>query len=255
MPGKQFRRRIDFSRSDQDRIAFGMAGTAVVSQNAGMILLMGDVLGHRAGNQVYRCVLPIDRDGKIGFGRLVALGKKALMDDQLRPVRQLSRGFAVSAVYAANLHSVHFQNGILCQIDVADRVNAANTRTGAGADMLFLIEHMGALFYKKPVDTVVAGFFLTVGMDAAAGDNGDMGALSHIKIVVYQIVDVAVGHAGRDVDGFILGLRRYMDHKARRSFFRFDPDMLGGLPSGSGAIHTDIVSAAECAFPVGNKSQ
>ncbi len=113
------------------------------------------------------------------------------MDDQLRPVRQLSRGFAVSAVYAANLHSVHFQNGILCQIDVADRVNAANTRTGAGADMFPDRAH------GRPFSTKNRWIPLWRASSSPSEWTPQPATMVtwrplHIKIVVYQIVDIAV---------------------------------------------------------------
>ena len=58
------------------------------------------------------------------------------MDNQPRPICQLSSGFSICTVNAANLHRIHFQYSVLGQMDVADRVNAADTRAGTGADML-----------------------------------------------------------------------------------------------------------------------
>ena len=46
MSGKQFRRGIDFAGPNQNCVTFGMASTAVVAQNPGMILLPGIALGH-----------------------------------------------------------------------------------------------------------------------------------------------------------------------------------------------------------------
>ena len=99
------------------------------------------------------------------------------------------------------------------------------------------------------------GLFLAVGMNTAAGNDGDMGTFAHVEIVVDQIVDITVSYTGRNVNRFVLGLRRNMDHKTGSPFFGFNLNVFGGLPSGAGPILADIVCAVEYPFPVGNKPQ
>ena len=65
------------------------------------------------------------------------------------------------------------------------------------------------------MDAVVLGILLAVRMDAAARDDDDIRIFADVEIVVNQVIHIAVGDAGRDIDGFALGVRLDDDVDAR----------------------------------------
>ena len=97
--------------------------------------------------------------------------------------------------------------------------------------MFFLVNDFGTLSDEKAVDTVVAGFFGTVGMDATACYDDNVGTVLNDEVIVYNIMDTAVCDAGRNVYGFLFILAADVDINTGLVFFGCDLNVLGRLGS------------------------
>ena len=59
------------------------------------------------------------------------------------------------------------------------------------------------------MNAVMLRAFLPVGMPAASGHNRDIGAFTDIKVVVYQIIHIAVRDARGDINSLSIGTGFY----------------------------------------------
>ena len=96
------------------------------------------------------------------------------------------------------------------------------------------------------------GLLLVVGMDAAARDDDDVGAVLDQKIVVNQVMHAAAGDAGGDIHRLLLRAGADANDDSGVVGLGFDFDVLGGLPAGAAAVLADIEGALENAVPFGN---
>lgn len=85
---------------------------------------------------------------------LPSLGQDTFADEQLCARFKGGLGLADRAVYAADLHRIHFENSVSFQFRLGDGVNAADA-VAAGADVLFHIFDMCAAREEETMDAVV----------------------------------------------------------------------------------------------------
>ena len=92
-------------------------------------------------------------------------------------------------------------------------------------------------------------------MHAAARYNGNVGALTDIKIVVHQVVHVAVGDTSGNINLFTGSARLNPDIDTGFIGFGDNLHIAGGFPSGTGAVLPNIVSAVGFPEQIGNHFQ
>ena len=96
---------------------------------------------------------------------------------------------------------------------------------------------------------------LVLGVHAAASHDGHVRAFPHIKIVIDQVVDVPLRHAGRDINRFPLRARADVDHQPRCVGFGLDLDIVSGLAAGALAVFPNIERAFKGAGKIRNHSE
>ena len=113
---------------------------------------MGVPTRYGARHNVRAAVLAVELHLEFRYCVLVAVGHDTLAYDYLRTLVKHRGGAPGRAIDSAELHRVHLKIGILLEIRVSYRVDPAKPRALAGADVLFQIQHPGALFQKKAVE-------------------------------------------------------------------------------------------------------
>ena len=181
----------------------GMAGTLVVSIDHGGEYLNGIALGHGTGNDVGTAVHTVQIHAEIGLGTLFLMGHDLLMDLQLCAVGQFARGVADGIVDTLDLSGLHLHVGVFRHLDLCGGVHDASAGTGAFSIVLLNVFDFGVLADMEAVNSVMTGFLTAAVGDAAAGDDSDVAVLSHIKVIVYQILDAGLGDDHRDMDGLV----------------------------------------------------
>ena len=83
-------------------------------------------------------------------------------------------------------------------------------------------------------------------MDAAAGHDGHVAVLTHVKVVVDQILQPGLGDDDGDVNGLVFRTGLDEDINAGLVLFFDNVDVGAGLAAVSLAVETDVVS------PLGN---
>ena len=237
---QQFRRRVDLAVADQDGVALGVTGAAVVAIDLGAVFLVGMILGDRTGDQIHSAVFAVQRDLEVGLRILAALGHDRFLDDQLRIILKVTPGLSVRVVHAADLGGLHGELRAFAKVHFRHRIDDALARPLTGANVLFLIEDFRILIQHEVVDTVVAGVILAVRVHAAARDDHNVRPFADMEIIVDQVVDMASGDAGRDVDLFSLRKGIDVDIQSLAAFFGLDAHMLGGFSPRALAVRTDI---------------
>ena len=109
--------------------------------------------------------------------------------------------------------------------------------------MLFHIADAGVLAYEEAVDAVVLAVLVAAVVDAAAGDDGHVGALADIKVVVHDLGQTAFGHDHGDVHALALRARFDADLQAAHVGLGDDLDIHGGLAAGGSAVGADVIGA------------
>lgn len=99
--------------------------------------------------------------------------------------------------------------------------------------------------------TIVAG----CGVHTAASDNGHVGAVTHKKVVVNQIINISVSHTGGNGNAFAFCAGQNADIQAGDVGFGFYFNMRGGLPPCALAVFTNVERAVERAGPVRNDAE
>ena len=100
------------------------------------------------------------------------------------------------------------------------------------------------------MDTVVARGLGAVAVHAAAGYYSYVGTLADEEIVVDQVVNVGVCHAGGDIDSLALCAGLHRDVYSGLVRFGINSDVLGIFSSGAGGILPDIIRAPESGHAV-----
>ena len=95
--------------------------------------------------------------------------------------------------------------------------------------MLLYVFEPGPRAEVEPVDAVVLAGIAAVVVDAAAGNDGDVGVLPDFKVVVDHVVDTAFGDHHRDVSNLPFGAGFDFDVNAGNADFRGDGDVVGGV--------------------------
>ena len=135
-------------------------------------------------------------------------------------------------------------------IRVSYRVDPAKPRALAGADVLFLIQHLRSLLQEKAVYAVVARGLGAVAVNSAACDYRNVGALADEEIVVNQVVNVGMGNACGNVYRFPLSAGLDPDVDSGLVRFGLYRDVFRVLPAGAHAVLANIVRALESGHAV-----
>ena len=91
--------------------------------------------------------------------------------------------------------------------------------------------------------TVMFGILRAAVIDAAACDDGHVGAFADEKVVVNHFGEAALRHDNWNMHALALRARAYADFKAAHIGLGDNLDIRGGLASGGLAVGTDVVRA------------
>ena len=217
---------------------------------------MGMVFGHRARNQIAARSLAVDFHIKTSGGLMLAFGKQPFPHQQTGVLGQLGLCRPVRPVHAADLDAFHLHLSSGGNFNIGLGVNHPSAGALACANVLFNIDGPGVFSDEKPVDAVVPRLLFPFGMDAAAGNNGNVGAFADVKIVVDQVVYPALGDAGRDIGRLSFGPRRHDDIDARLVRFRLNANILRGPATGAQTVLSDVIRGVfRFAHPAGHNVQ
>ena len=197
-----------------------------------------------SGNEIRARILALQNDAEVGFGFFIAVGHDPFAYDDLCRRTEYGARRSGSIVHAAELNRIHRQNRSFGKLRVRDRIDPFDPFSASGSDVFFQIQNPCVLCKDKPVNAVMAGLSVVFGMHAASCNDGDVGVFSNIKIVVYEIINRAVRHAGRNVHFFVFCTGRNADDKPRSVLLGFYFDVFGRFASCALSIFTDIVCAA-----------
>ena len=96
----------------------------------------------------------------------------------------------------------------------------------------------------KSVDAVMLGEMGRIGVDAAAGHNGDMAVFADKKIVVDEVLEVALAEDDGDVDEVVFGVGFDANIDAGLGFFDGDFYGVGAGYADIGLVEADAMGAA-----------
>ena len=97
----------------------------------------------------------------------------------------------------------------------------------------------------------MTGGFVSVGMNAAARDYYNIRIFTHIKIVVYKIVNIAFCYAGGYGNGFFFCVGFYFYIYTGLVGFRDYIYIFRKGASRALSVFSDIVSSGKCTRPIG----
>ena len=123
------------------------------------------------------------------------------------------------------------------------------------AVVLFDIAQLGVFGQVESVDAVVLGIAAAAVVDAAAGNDGDIGALPDVEVVVDQILQAGLAEDNGNVYALVLGERADKDIDAGLVLLGHNINVGGGVASGQLAVGADVVSADRQAVEVGDLPQ
>ena len=230
-----------------------MTGTSTVAIDPGTEDLMRFTSGYRPGDQVHAGTVSVELHLKIGLGGLVAMGHDLFLNDQTAVSVKFCPGDTAGGIHPLDLDSVHLHDGTFGQFSIGLGIDDPFASALANADMFFQIAHMCPFLEEKAVNAVVLGSFFPFGMDAASRHNGDISVFPYIEIVIDQIIHIAVGDAGGDIDIFIVSSGLDENINPRLAQFGFDLNVFGGLAAATAAVFPDIVSAVGLIKQIGNQ--
>ena len=107
--------------------------------------------------------------------------------------------------------------------------------------VLFYVSDACILFEIERMDTVMLRFVIAAVVDTAACDDSDIGIFTDIEVVVYKIIDTALGDDDRDHDDFVFRARFDDDIDTGFVRFPFDLDVLRRITAAAAAVGTDII--------------
>ena len=182
------------------------------------------------------------------------MGHNLFADNQLSIPLQNGCGFPFGGVHSFDLHGIHLHVAAFCHLDMSLRIDDAFAGAIADADVLFLIAHSRIFGEEKAVDSVVLGIFLAVHMDAAACHDNDVRIFSHIEVVIHQVIHIALGHTGRNIDGFLC-VRLDNDVDAGLSDLWHNVNIFAGLSACAAAVLADVESSLDLTGNIRNHTQ
>ena len=238
-----------------DGVALAVTGAGAVAVDVAVELLHAAVLGNAAGHHVGRAVVAVQLNVKVGHGVLAAGGHNFFVDDKAGILCQIAAGIADGIVNAGDLHGFHLHLGALRQMHNGGGVHHLLAAPVALAVMLFDIAQLGVFGKVEGVDAVVLGIAAAAVVDAAAGNDGDVGAFPDVKVVVDQILQPGLAEDDGDVYALVLGERADKDINAGLVLLGYNVNVGGGVAPCQLAVGADVVSADRQAVEVGDLPQ
>ena len=113
----------------------------------------------------------------------------------------------------------------------------------AFAVMLFDIADPGVFLHIEGVDAVVLRVATAAVVDAAARDDGHVGAFADVEIVVHKVCQAGLADDDRDVHALIFGAGLDVDVDAGLIVLADDVDVGGGVAGLQLAVGADVVGA------------
>ena len=215
--------------------------------------LTRSAFGYTAGRDAAFGVLSVEHDVHIGMSALAAMGQQTFHNHSFGPVGAFKASIAFGGVDAADLGSVHLHGSAFSQINDGLRVHYVLAVAVAFAVMFLNIVHAGVFADVEGMNAVVLCFAAAVVVDPAAGHNGDIAILTHIKIIVYSICEICLGHHDGNVAGLALGTGQDMDIDARVAVSAgIDFDVFSAGAGGTAAIFADIQRTYRLANQIGD---
>ena len=137
-------------------------------------------------------------------------------------------------------------------VHVGRGVQDALARSLPFAVVLLHVANAGVLADPEAVDTVVLGLLVARVMDAAACDDGDIGVVADMKIVIDHVGQSRFGDDDGNMNGFVLRARGDSDFDALLVRERVDGDVRARMALDQLAVLADIESASRHAVQIGN---
>ena len=190
--GGQGRAGNDRSLVHDDGVALGVAGAGAVAVDVADEFLLAHILGHAAGNNVGRAAFAVQVHIEIGDGALVAGGHDLFLHHQAGACGQVAAGLADGIIHTGDLGGFHLHMGALGQVHNGGGVHDLFAAAVALAIVLFHIAQLGVLGQPEGVDAVVLGVAAAAVVDAAPGNDGHVGALADVEIVVHQVLQAGL---------------------------------------------------------------
>ena len=246
----------DLGAAHDDGVALDMAEALVVAADPGIEHLGGAALSDRAGYDLGFCVKTAQKNIHFAHSALIPVGQEVFADDDLTArAPALGPGIALGIVHAPDLAGLQRDRRALLQVQDGLGVEDALAAAFALAVVLFDIFDPGVFAHIKGVDAVVLAVAAAAVVDAAAGDDGHVRALAHIKIVIDHVPEAALGQHHRNMDRFVLRARRDADVDAVLVGLGLDDDMLRVAAEGLFAVGADIHCALSRALHVGDDGE
>ena len=196
-----------------------------VALHSGIEDLRGRFLCDRAGDDSRARAFAVQNHVHLAHGVLVGMRQKLLRDHDLGVCALGDNlGVALRVVHARDLAGQHRNLRALGKIDNRLRVQNALARAFALAVVLFDIRDLRIFLHIERVDTVVLGVAVAAVVDAAAGNDGHLGAFADEEVVIDHVVEAGLCQHNRnmhilvlrvgldfDVDAVLVGLRDDFD--------------------------------------------
>ena len=109
---------------------------------------------------------------------------------------------------------------------------------------------MGPFLQKEAVDPVVPGLPFSIGMDTTAGNYRHIRSGSNVKVIIYQVIHITVGHTGGNIYCLPLSFGINADINSRLVRLCDDVNVRRGAPAGHLAVCPYIVGALRHAVKV-----
>ena len=253
--GGQGRAGNDRRMVHDDGVALGVTGAGAVAVDVADKLLLAHVLGHAAGNNVGRAAFAVQVHIEVGNGALVAGGHDLFLDHQAGTGSQITAGLADGIVHTGNLGGFHLHLGAFGQVNDGGGVHDLLAAAVTLAVVLFHIAQLGVFGQPEGVDAVMFGIAAAAVVDAAAGNDGHVGAFSNVEVVVHQVLQAGLAQDYRNVYALVLGEGTDVNVDARFVGLGNDIDVGGGVAARQFAVGADVVSAHRQAVQFGNLFQ
>ena len=123
------------------------------------------------------------------------------------------------------------------------------------AVVLFYVADTGIFADVEGMDAIVLRTVVAAAVDAAAGDDDDVGSFSDIKIIVYDVLEASLAQDDGNMHGFVLRFRLNIHVDARTIFLRFDFDMSRRSTADALTVRADIICSFRNAMQISNDFQ
>ena len=139
------------------------------------------------------------------------MGHQSFRNHNFCPAAKFCMGIADRGIHTFNLYGFHFHIAACAHLNICFRVHNPFAIAVAHSVMLFNIFNLGICPNKKAVNTVVAAAGTAAVMNPTTSNNCHIAAVTHIKVIIYNLGKARLAYNNRDMKAFFLCSRLHIN--------------------------------------------